>query len=130
MTKKSEIYKCSKCGNIITINHDGNGEVFCCNEPMRLIKENSTEASTEKHIPVLNKIDDINYIITVGEVEHPMTPEHYIEWIEVLTDKNSRLTFFLEPNEKPEITLATKDKIIEVKVFCNLHGLWCKYPLF
>ncbi len=126
MTKNLEIYKCNKCGNIVAINHNGTENLFCCDEPMKLIESNTTEASTEKHIPILSKIGENKYNVFVGEIEHPMTQEHYIEWIEVLTEQNSRLTFFLKPNDKPEINFLTAEKIVEVKAYCNLHGLWSK----
>ena len=48
---------------------------------MQLLKENTTDAATEKHVPVVEKIAG-GYRVTVGEVEHPMTEEHSIQWIE------------------------------------------------
>ncbi len=126
MTKELEIYKCNKCGNIVAINHSGTENLSCCSEPMKLIEDNIIEASIEKHIPILSKINENEYKIFVGEIEHPMTTEHYIEWIEVITDRNSRLTFFLKPGDKPEINFLTAEKIVCIKAYCNLHGLWSK----
>lgn len=124
MTKKFENYKCSICGNIISVDHEAAGILSCCNRPMTLIKENNIEASTEKHIPTLNKINETKYLVIVGSVEHPMTKEHYIEWIEVLTDKDEKLTFYLKPDMEPKAEFTTANKIVEIKAYCNLHGLW------
>ena len=119
---KNDTYKCSVCGNVITLNHSGGGKLVCCGKDMQLLNENTKEGAGEKHVPVLNKIDDSTYTIKVGEVEHPMTPEHYIEYIEVFTDNDTKLTFFLK--DKPEITFKTPHKILKINAYCNLHNLW------
>ena len=120
--KKSSVYKCSICGNVVTINHNGGGKLVCCNKEMILLDENKKDGAGEKHMPVLTKLDNNTYKVTVGEIEHPMTPEHYIEYIEILTDKNERLTVFLK--DKPEATFMIKNKIISISSYCNLHGIW------
>ena len=121
----TQTYKCSICGNIVVKNHDGGGELVCCGKKMNLLNENADDtASTEKHIPVMEKIDNDTYKIKVGSVAHPMTKEHYIEYIEAITDKDERLTYFLKPEDKPEIICETKNKIVSIRAYCNLHGLW------
>ena len=46
------------------------------------VAANSVDAATEKHVPVIDLQRDGHVLnVTVGEVEHPMEPEHYIEWI-------------------------------------------------
>ena len=122
MKKNNMIYKCSVCGNVIAINHFGGGKLVCCNKEMFLLDEKIKDGANEKHLPVLTKIDDNTYKVVVGEVEHPMTEEHYIEYIEVLTDKNERLTSFIK--DKPEAIFKTENKIVSVSSYCNLHGLW------
>lgn len=124
--KELELYRCKKCGNIVGVNHVGSGLLSCCGENMDLINANANEASTEKHIPVITEIEKNKYKVVVGEVRHPMTKEHYIEWIEILTEKNNRLTFFLKPNEEPEIIFSTEEGIKSVYSYCNIHGLWKK----
>ena len=77
MAKRNELYKCSESGNIVEVlvgSESGVGS-------MQLLKENTTDAATEKHVPVVEKIAG-GYRVTVGEVEHPMTEEHSIQWIE------------------------------------------------
>ena len=47
--------------------------------------ENTTDAATEKHVPVYEKVED-EIVVKVGEVEHPMEKEHYIMWIAQVTE--------------------------------------------
>lgn len=35
MTKKGQVFKCDKCGNIAAILQAGEGELVCCEEKMR-----------------------------------------------------------------------------------------------
>ena len=59
----NEIYKCSVCGNIVDVIHAGGGELVCCGKPMDLLTENSQDASTEKHVPVIEKTaSGINFV--------------------------------------------------------------------
>ena len=87
MTKLREIYRCPVCGNIVEVLNAGAGELVCCGKPMILLKENTTDAAQEKHVPVVEKTTN-GYHVRVGSVEHPMLNEHYIQWIELLTPKS------------------------------------------
>jgi len=58
MTQKKQIYKCMKCGNIVEVLHEGAGELVCCGEPMKLLTENTSDGAKEKHVPVLEKVQD------------------------------------------------------------------------
>lgn len=118
----NQIYKCSVCGNIIEVVHVGGGELVCCGKPMNLLTENTTDAATEKHVPVVEMTPDAVHV-TVGEVEHPMEEKHYIEFIEVLTD-GKVYRKFLHPGERPKATFEISATQVEVREYCNLHGLW------
>ncbi len=122
MTEKKQIYKCEVCGNIVEVLHEGNGELVCCNQPMKLQTENTVEASNEKHIPVIEK-DEQGVIVKVGSVEHPMDEDHFIEWIEISTDKGSSKKF-LKPGQPAQAMFPVKAKNITARAYCNLHGLW------
>ena len=89
-------------------------------------KSSIIEASKEKHIPVY-KEEGNRIIVSVGEVEHPMQEEHYIEWISVQT-KFGNQRKALKPNNKPEIcfSICDGDEVEYVYAYCNLHGLWVK----
>ena len=122
MTIQKQIYKCEICGNIVEVLHQGGGTLVCCNQPMTLLKENTVDASKEKHVPVIEKTKN-GFIVKVGSVEHPMIPEHYIEWIEIIADGVSYKKF-LKPGEKPEAEFCIKAKNLTAREYCNLHGLW------
>jgi len=100
--------------------------VFCCGEKMQEIIPGTTEASEEKHIPVYEIRDGIVHV-TVGSAEHPMTPEHYIEWICLETEHGIQYAH-LEPTDKPKakFALCQGDEVRSVCAFCNQHSLWRK----
>jgi superoxide reductase len=122
MTKRLEVYKCEVCGNIVEMMHEGAGELVCCNQPMKLLEENTVDAAKEKHIPVVEEVGD-GVRVKVGSVPHPMEQEHYIEWVEVIVgDKAYRE--FLQPGEAPEATFCVGAAGIAAREHCSLHGLW------
>ncbi len=122
MTKRLEIYKCEVCGNIVEVLHAGAGKLVCCNKPMVLFKENTVDAAQEKHVPVIEKVDD-GYKVAVGSVAHPMEEKHYIEWIELIADGKSYRQY-LNPGEKPEAFFKIDAENVSAREYCNLHGLW------
>ncbi|MBC7189833.1 desulfoferrodoxin FeS4 iron-binding domain-containing protein, partial [Candidatus Aerophobetes bacterium] len=58
MTKKMQVYRCEVCGNIVEVLHEGRGELVCCGKPMVLLEEKVEEGGKEKHLPVIEKIDE------------------------------------------------------------------------
>ncbi len=122
MTEKLQIYKCEVCGNIVEMVHEGEGELVCCNQPMKLYKENTVDASKEKHVPVIEKIEG-GFKVKVGSVPHPMEEKHYIEWIEVIADGKAYRQF-LKPGDAPEAVFTINASTITAREYCNLHGLW------
>jgi superoxide reductase len=126
MTNQKEIYKCNVCGNIVEILHAGEGELVCCEQPMQLLKENTVDAATEKHVPVFEREGNRVYV-TVGSVEHPMEDKHYIEFIEVITSSKVYRKY-LTPGSAPkaEFMLMEDEDVLDVREYCNLHGLWKK----
>ena len=65
--------------------------------------------------------------VRVGEVEHPMEEEHYIEWI-ILETKQMEYKKKLNPGDKPvaAFILNEGDEPIAAFEYCNLHRLWKK----
>ncbi len=122
MAEKLEIYKCDTCGNIIEVIHGGPGELVCCQLPMKLLVENTTDAATEKHVPVIERTDN-GVKVTVGEVPHPMEEKHYIEWIELMVD-GIAYRQFLKPGDPPEAVFCVEGDNLVAREYCNLHGLW------
>lgn len=122
MAENLQVYKCMKCGNIVEVVHGGDGELVCCGEPMKLLKENTSDGAKEKHVPVIEKVAE-GYKVKVGSVAHPMTAEHYIEWIELVAD-GMAYRAFLKPGDAPEAVFCVKAKTVYAREYCNLHGLW------
>ena len=122
MAVRLEIYKCEKCGNIVEVLHDGVGELVCCGEPMKRMVENTVDASLEKHVPVIEKIPG-GFKVKIGGVAHPMVPEHYIEWIQLIADGRSYRKF-LKPGEVPEAEFKIDAEEVTAREYCNIHLLW------
>lgn len=53
--------------------------------PLLTVDEKTAHAATEKHVPVIEKVDS-GYKAAIGSTLHPMEEKHYIEWIELLAD--------------------------------------------
>jgi len=123
MTKLNEVYKCELCGNMVEVVHAAGGTLVCCGQNMKLMEENTLEAAVEKHVPIIERIDS-GVIVKVGSVEHPMSEDHYIEFIELLVDGVRVCKKFLKPGEKPEATFPVKEGNMIARAYCNLHGFW------
>jgi superoxide reductase len=122
MAERLEVYKCSICGNVIEVMQGGKGQLVCCNQPMQLLKENTVDASLEKHVPVIEKTAE-GIKVKVGGVPHPMEEKHYIVWIELFVDGKSYIQF-LKPGDVPEAFFSVKGDNVSAREYCNLHGLW------
>lgn len=122
MTELHQIYKCALCGDMIEIILAGKGDLICCGQPMQLLKENTTDASLEKHVPLIVKTET-GFKVIIGSVPHPMEQSHYIQWIELIADGKSYKEF-LKPGMKPEAEFCVKASKVMAREHCNLHGLW------
>ena len=119
-----KFYRCKHCGQIVAIVKKTGAKIVCCGEEMEEIIPGSVDASLEKHVPVY-EVKGNEVIVKIGSVDHPMIPEHYIEWVAIQTNNgNQRKT--LKPNEAPVVkfALGEGDKVEAVYAYCNLHGLW------
>ena len=126
MTERLELYRCDICGNIVEVVINGEGELVCCGEPMKRLEAGTNDnAATEKHVPVFRKTETGGMEIRVGSEPHPMIPEHYVMFIEVISnDKNYLKRKYLYPDNKPELL---SDKYMDntlAREYCNIHGLW------
>ena len=93
-------YRCEKCGNMVTVVNNGGGTLTCCGQAMTKLEANSTNAAPEKHVPVISK-ENGKIQVTVGSVLHPMTAEHFIEWIALVTDEKVDIVY-LKPGMEPK----------------------------
>ncbi len=122
MTRRLQVYKCEKCGNIVEVLHEGAGELVCCGEPMKVMEEKTADAATEKHVPVV-EAGGAGVTVKVGSVPHPMEDEHYIEWVEIVSGDNA-YRIFLKPGGAPEGTFQVLADGVSAREYCNVHGLW------
>ncbi len=127
MTKKLEIYRCPNCGNTIEVVLAGIGELVCCGQKMTLLTPKTIEdkENQEKHLPYFEKTEN-EILIKIGETEHPMEDEHYIQFIEAISkDKKYIKRKYLNPKEEPLLKLKCLDKgDLSAIEYCNIHGLW------
>ena len=121
---EQKFYICSHCGNIIAKVKDVGVPVMCCGQKMTEIIPGTTEASHEKHIPVYQVEGNI-VTVRVGAVDHPMTAEHFIEWVSLQTKQGNQRKV-LTPGQEPVVrfALCEGDEVEAVYAYCNLHGLW------
>ncbi|MCR5272719.1 MAG: desulfoferrodoxin Dfx [Lachnospiraceae bacterium] len=120
-------FKCNKCGNFITFLTEKSGcTPMCCGEEMVELTANTTDGALEKHVPAV-EVSGNTVCIKVGEVEHPMLDNHYIQFVILETDKGY-MKKDLKPGETPAVSFvcAEGEKPVAAYEYCNLHGLWKK----
>lgn len=119
-----KFYVCKKCGKMIAILKGSPCPTMCCGEAMQEVIANTTDAAQEKHVPVYEVKGNI-VEVNVGSIDHPMTEEHYIEWV-LLQTKQGNQRKALKPNNAPKVSFALVegDEVVSVYAYCNLHGLW------
>ena len=125
MTKKLELYRCNICGNLVQVLVEGEGELVCCGEPMKLLTPQNSEVDEqllEKHTPII-KVDPIMTKVVVPE--HPMVNTHYIEFLQTVSnDKDEVCTKFLYPGSEAVMRVETTNKNVKATSYCNIHGLY------
>jgi len=119
-----KFYRCAHCGKIIAVVKESGVPVMCCGQKMEEIVPGTTDAAVEKHVPVYEVKDNI-VTVCVGSVAHPMTEEHYIEWVSLQT-KGGNQRKALKPGDEPKVCFAILDgdEVEAVYAYCNLHSLW------
>jgi superoxide reductase len=126
MVKKKGVYKCDVCGSVVESLWNGSGcTITCCNQPMRELLPNTTDAVKEKHVPMIIRDGD-RVTVKVGEIAHPMTAEHYILFVELLVGEKVLRHDFKEGDTVAEATFLVEDRDapLQAREFCNLHGFW------
>ena len=108
-------------GNVIFKLVDSKVPVVCCGEKMEELVPGTMDASLEKHVPVVTRMDDGGLLIEVGSVPHPMLPEHHIAFIYLETADGG---IHIDLTDKPMAIVKCDRPIYAVYEYCNLHGLW------
>ena len=119
-----KFYRCDHCGNIVTFVHSAGVPVMCCGQKMTELVPGTVDAAVEKHVPAV-EVKGSSVHVKVGSVEHPMLPEHFIQWLALETNQGSQIKY-LQPGQAPEavFALAEGEQVVSVYEYCNLHGLW------
>lgn len=119
-----KFFVCEVCGNFVEMIKESGAPMSCCGQKMKELVPGTSDGAVEKHVPVC-KVEGNKVTVMVGSVEHPMTPEHYIEWIAIETAKGEQRKV-LKPEDKPcaEFELSADDSVVAAYAYCNLHGLW------
>lgn len=126
MAKQDGIYKCSVCGNVVSVIEAHEGDLVCCGKEMILQEpKGKEEEGKEKHVPIIEQTEK-GITVKVGSVPHPMQEEHYISLIQLIDDKGVVMGKRLTPQDKPEAEFCclTKKEGLKARIFCNVHGLW------
>lgn len=86
---------------------------------------NTTDAAREKHVPVIVK-EGNKVTVKVGELAHPMTPEHYILFVELIAGDTVLRHDFKEGDTVAEAVFYVDDPnvTLQAREFCNKHGFW------
>ncbi len=121
---EQKFYICEHCGKIVALVRESGVPVMCCGQKMKEIIPGTTDAAVEKHIPAYT-VENGKVSVTVGEVEHPMTEEHYIEWVSLQTNCGNQRKA-LHPGDSPSVcfALCEGETVEAVYAYCNLHSLW------
>ena len=118
-----KFYHCPNCGMILETIHDAVAVPSCCGMRMDELKPNTVEASGEKHMPAVT-VEGSVVTVNVGSVNHPMQDAHYIQWVQLVTERGMQRRF-LKPGDAPNVVFQLgDDKPLAVYAYCNLHGLW------
>lgn len=119
-----KFYRCAHCGNIAVKPFDKGVPLVCCGEKMEELTANTTDGATEKHVPVVTVSGNAVHV-EVGSVAHPMTEEHLIAFICLVTEKGYQIAELTAADAPAaDFALAEGDRAIKVYEYCNLHGLW------
>ena len=119
-----DFYFCRICGNVVVYMHRSGVKVICCGEEMQKLAPHTKDMGLEKHVPIITQ-EGNKITVKVGEIAHPMLPEHHIEWI-ILQTKKGYQKFDLKAGDKPEAVfyIDADDKVETAYEYCNVHGLW------
>ena len=125
MIEKKALYYCKRCGNVVESLWNGQPDIHCCGTVMEKLEENSVDAATEKHVPVIVR-ESQKVVVKVGEVAHPMTAEHYILFVELVYGNTVLRHDFVEGDTVAEATFLVDESVqeLQARAYCNLHGFW------
>lgn len=120
----TKFFLCTRCGNVIVKVQDSGVTPFCCGSEMVELEPNAIEIVGEKHLPVVEKIDNFRIRVKVGELPHPQTKEHHIAFIYVETKDGGQLRYLDSEGVAAAEFCICMDEVTAIYSYCNIHGLW------
>lgn len=123
---ETKFFRCNTCGNVIVKIVDSGVPPHCCGKEMTELVPKTEDVGTEKHLPVVTRVDECTLRIEIGSVPHPMESDHFIQWIYVETKKGGQFVKLPPNGTACACFCICNDEPIAVYEYCNVHGLWKK----
>lgn len=125
MAEQDTIYKCSVCGNVVSVLEAHEGILVCCGKEMINQEEKTDDEGQEKHVPVIEQTDK-GVVVKVGSVPHPMEEDHFISLVQLRDANGVVIGKRLKPGDKPEAEFCclANAEGLTARIYCNLHGAW------
>lgn len=120
---EERFYYCETCGNLMIAAIASGIIPHCCGNKMTLLTSNTSDGNKEKHVPVVTMTSSHTMTVAIGSEPHPMTPEHNIRFVCLVTDHGG-IIHYLNDDAPPEISICFYGKPKAVYAYCNIHGLW------
>ncbi|MBQ4070891.1 MAG: desulfoferrodoxin [Clostridia bacterium] len=124
MDRKSKFFICNRCNNL-NLSLTFSGEIpTCCGREMENIAPHTEGEGTEKHLPRV-RVSGSLVTVSVADTPHPMTEEHNIGWIYLVTrEGDARKHLIAEDSPERTFALTEGDIPVAAYAYCNRHGLW------
>ena len=116
------IARCGQCGKIQILHQKADMPGDCCGKTPEILQMHIDGEMEETHAPVITRKDGHLYAY-VGAYDHLMAPDHYIEWILLVSSQGERLCL-LKPGDEPKAIFLPGEQVIAVYAYCSRHGLW------
>jgi len=121
-TKQFQLYKCPVCATVVEVIDECGLDLVCCGPPMVSLAEKTSQSGQDRHQPVLERTGR-RVRVRVGQTPHPMTEDHQIRWIEMVSEGRV-CRHFLAPGQAPEAVFECDSPAAVARAYCNRHGLW------
>lgn len=121
MSEHPTLYRCPVCQTLVEVLNPCGPELLCCGREMQALPEQTADL-TAQHRPIIQRLDG-GVLVTVGQEQHPSSPDHYISWIELICDATT-CRRFLAPGQPAQVWFNAAGESLSARVYCSRHGLW------